>query len=284
MLVARIRGGLGNQFFCYAFLYAKCRDNGVSGLVDDYIYETSYKLREFKLDDYCITFGKHFMKRRFRSNALYPYFCKVANGLKRKFGVFKNICEKEEFLFQEIDIHPQKNYYFNGYWQCYKYFDKYRDELIDEFTLKSIRGNVLELLAKIKTESSCAVHVRRGDYITFKGGKCLSIDYYRNAIQIMNEAHDECKFYFFSDDLEYCKKTFSFLDNTEWVEGEFTDEEELFLMSHCQNVITANSSFSWWGGYLNRNPNSMIICPVVDMWTKDFYPDNWVKIDAALGD
>lgn len=283
MLIAQIRGGLGNQFFVYAFAYAQAKRNGVKLFLDDYRYVTTYTLRSFKLCDYNLTFSKNMISKAPRKDKLSQLIYKIWSRIISKI-YYKaiNIQEDVEFCYQEVEIKKNKNYYLKGYWQVHEYFDDCREDLRREFTLKRILPNISHKGEWLKSVNSCAIHVRRGDYVTFKGGKCLNFSYYIQAVQEMLKRDSQMTFIVFSDNIDYCKMQFSFLDNVEYISNmNISDEEELFLMSCCRNFIIANSSFSWWGAYLAENAEN-VICPVVDMWKEDFYLPEWTKIATQI--
>ena len=284
MIVVRIRGGLGNQFFSYARGYALAKKNNTKYMIDDFIYNTSYMLRSFKLLDYNISYDNLFIKNFPTNNKFEKILLKIWNRLKWKIIYrCKYIIEGKDFEYQEILIESNHNYYLNGYWQVHEYFDEYKSELKKEFQLKNISETLKEESNKMKKGNYCVVHVRRGDYKTFNGGKCLSIEYYQKAIQIMNELMPNTKYLFFSDDISYCKNNFGKLENVEFIEEKkWTDEEEMYLMSCCNNYIIANSSFSWWAAYLSENEKAVVISPVVDIWKENYYPKNWIKLNTNL--
>jgi hypothetical protein len=103
------------------------------------------------------------------------------------------------------------------------------------------------------------------------------MDYYRNAIA---EFSDDTRFLVFSDDIQWCKENFKG-DNFHFIEGE-KDYVDLYLMSLCNNNIIANSSFSWWGAWLNNTPNKKVIAPkqwfgkAKQLNTKDLIPETWI--------
>ena len=169
--------------------------------------------------------------------------------------------------------------YLNGYFQSYKYFHDYKYEIIDLFRAPG------ELINKLKSkypivDSNAAVsmHVRRGNYTNLSNHHHnLSIDYYKNAINYFKGGN----FLVFSDDIQWCKENF-IGDEFTFVEGN-EDYEDLYLISLCKHHIIANSTFSWWGAFLNENPNKVVVFP--DKWfgpanseykTYDLFPDDWI--------
>ncbi len=94
---------------------------------------------------------------------------------------------------------------------------------------------------------------------------------------------DDLKFYIFSDDTLFCRQYFGkFSEDINIVYPEYqsnnTTLDDLWIMSHCKHMIMANSTYSWWGAWLNKNENKIVVCPELGIWTGDFYPEEWVKI------
>lgn len=142
----------------------------------------------------------------------------------------------------------------------------YKDEIESMksvFRFPELRGeNNLKILNDIEKHESVAVHVRRGDYIT-SNLYMLSEKYYRKAVNIIKKKVDFPKFYVFSDDLEYAKTMFTFIENKEFVEGNQGSNSyiDMQLMSSCNHIIAANSGFSCWGGHLIANHDKIAIAP-----------------------
>ncbi len=173
------------------------------------------------------------------------------------------------FHYANIPFEPSLN--INGFFQSERYFDDQKDIILGLLTPKvsySINWN------------TTSIHVRRGDYVNNGAYEQLGIDYYTRAMAVTKSKH----YMIFSDDISWCKKRF--------VGSQFTFSEgkspvtDLSLQSSCEHNIIANSSFSWWGAYLNKNPGKIIVAP--NKWfgttlvnthnTKDLVPSSWIKI------
>lgn len=176
------------------------------------------------------------------------------------------------FHFKEIPNFNEKNMNLIGYFQSEKYFKHCEDLIRSYLTPKSAIFNFSD---------TTSIHVRRGDYISL--GKCfkiLDMKYYEKAIDKTNTKN----YMVFSDDIDWCKKHFTD-NNFIFVEGN-SPEVDLAMMSCCEHNIIANSSFSWWGAWLNKNVNKKIIAPME--WfgpelspthnTKDLIPESWIRI------
>ena len=120
-----------------------------------------------------------------------------------------------------------------------------------------------------------SVSVRRGDYVNLKCD--MPKEYYTTAIKYIRERVSDAKFFFTSDDIEWCKKNFAGNPDFEFVEKSNPDDRfDLCVISECKHDIIANSTFSVWGAWLNKNPNKITIRP--DFWPerKDFWPEDWI--------
>jgi hypothetical protein len=170
-----------------------------------------------------------------------------------------------------------------GHFQSEKYFMNYKTEILKLFEIDDTTKNyLLEKYGVIINQDTCSIHIRRGDYLGLPTHHpTQSIDYYKNAIQIVGEKKH---FLVFSDDIEWCKENFNFLNNKTFI-SDNKDYEDLYLMSLCKNNIIANSTFSWWGAWLNNNENKKVIIP--SKWfgvynshlnTNDLYCDKWIKL------
>jgi hypothetical protein len=157
-----------------------------------------------------------------------------------------------------------------GYLQSWKYFDDCQDIIHGLLTPKIGYG--------IKYGYT-GIHIRRGDYIGLtKEYVQLGMDYFQQAMNMIKSPY----YIVFSDDIEWCKMYFRG-ENIEFSEGR-SPADDLALYSSCENSIIANSSFSWWGAWLNKNPSKIVIAP--QQWfgpglphdTKDLLPTNWTKI------
>jgi hypothetical protein len=144
------------------------------------------------------------------------------------------------------------------------------------------------MIEAISRSNSIGLHIRRGDYINNKKtrdsfGEC-SLDYYKKAVAKISETVKDPHFYVFTNDPDFVKNLK--LGNTTTFITHNTGEksyEDMRLMSLCKHNIIANSSFSWWGAWLNENPDKIVICPSpafdkLDLTDSDFYPDNWIKL------
>lgn len=279
-------GGFGNQLFTYAVAYAVAMEHQRELILDEQIYHTYYSLRNCEIHSLKIDYNRRLMPKSFGHNKVARKFYNIIHDilLKYFYRTF-HIIEIRQFEKQEFKFDEKCNIYLTGYWQNYRYFDSYRADLIRQFRPNTIRKNLENLINLASEVKPIAMHVRRGDYKNFKGGKCLTIQYYLSAIDIYRvQKHLDAPIWIFTDDIEFCRYELRGIDNIFFASEmlEMNDLEEFYLMMNCANFIIANSSFSWWAAYLSLNINSTVVAPVVDMWKRDFYLPSWYTISANI--
>ena len=290
IITVNIIGGLGNQMFQFAFGYAVSKESNskikleVSGF-------NSYNQRHYALDLFNVKENSElkpkydFLINKINSkhNSL---LSKVSSKLLRELLRFTKFYfqERERFVFDQNVFNIKTNTFFYGYWQNEKYFKKYRKELLEIFKLKDIHSQTQEYLQKITESESVSLHVRREDYINSIHDTC-DVEYYKKAVLEILKTNKKAHFFIFSDDMHWVKNNLDFIDNKTLVvlESEIPDHEEIYLMSKCEFNIIANSSFSWWGAWLNQNPDKKVIAP--KKWiksstlnTSDLIPASWVRL------
>ena len=179
--------------------------------------------------------------------------------------------------------------YLVGYWQSEKYFQSRASVILGDFNFKqSMTGKNADLAKNISEVQAVSLHVRRGDYVNnFKTnathGVC-SVEYYRAGIQYISEKVKCPYFFIFSDDIAWVKDNLQLKMACQYVDHNpgALSFNDMRLMSLCQHHIIANSSFSWWGAWLNSNPDKIVIAP--KKWftngrnTSDLIPAGWVNL------
>tara|TARA_R110000824_G_scaffold72893_5_gene185741 strand:+ start:3307 stop:4083 length:777 start_codon:yes stop_codon:yes gene_type:complete len=256
IVTVKLQGGLGNQMFQIATTYA-------------YAKEFNF-IPKFDFTK-CVTVHQGFSSIKYKDTLfknLISFDCTTTN--------FINYFKETTHSFDEIPYY-EDNLFLDGYFQSEKYFKNYKKELRELFSLDYTK--ILFFLDSLpQNKDMTSIHVRRGDYLKFPGiHDTCSLEYYKNAMDIIGDNN----FIIVSDDIEWCKEN---------IKGEniyyspFTDEiDDLLLISSCKNKIIANSSFSWWGGYLST-VTSKVIAP--KKWfgvsgpkeQSDIIPSNWIKI------
>ena len=196
---------------------------------------------------------------------------------------------EHHFHYDKNFVKISKNTILNGYFQSEKYFNDIREILLkDLYWIKKKEGRNKEILEQIQQDSSSvSMHVRRGDYVSNENAAkfhgLTGVDYYKAAVKELTKHFKMANLYVFSDDPEWCKKNLKFTQQTTYISHNTDGSEDMRLMKTCRHNIIANSSFSWWGAWLNENPNKIVIAP--KQWfshpesnTKDVIPESWQKL------
>lgn len=275
-IIVQISSGLGNQMFQYASAYAVAKKNKQKLILDpNFIFdERKYQLQDFSLDVTRELLTSQLTQRKITNG----HVLKLVNALKkasiRHYPIYS---EKKQFEYDEQLMNINSPMYLQGYWQSWKYFAEVRDDIRRQFTYrKQLSKRAEDFVKSVSQENSVALHIRRTDYKTILNGACLSMDYYSQAIKRIQEKEKDCKFYLFTDEKESADLSQLPLE-TQIVDG-VTDEEEFVIMQKCRHHIIANSTFSWWAAYLAGE--GTVIAPVVGMWRRDFYLNEWHTINT----
>ena len=176
--------------------------------------------------------------------------------------------------------------YMVGRYQEYYYLQDMRPSIVEDFSFEQrMPESVIKFFYEIIGNDSVSIHVRRGDYSGAEEFDICTINYYRNAVQRISELVENPIYYIFTDDLEYVMSNFYFLEKFSLIDNSAlkdSDYFDLFLMVNCKHNIIPNSTFSWWGAWLNKNPNKIIVCP--EKWngfdfilTDDICPPEWKR-------
>ena len=284
MIIIKLNGGLGNQLFQYSLgRKLSLKNNNVFKLdLSDFTKDNprSYGLGKFNIIE---NFASDEDINKIKKSGVWKLVDKLKPYCKRSAIKYKG------YDFDQNILKLSGDFYLDGYWQSEKYFQDIEKIIKEEITLKeSLPSKYTELIDKIKNSDSVSVHIRRGDYLSDKISKIYAIcpiEYYYKAIEKIKESCPNPHFFIFSDDINWVKQNLNIPHPKILVSGdnETKDYEELILMSLCQHNIIANSSFSWWGAWLNQNPSKIVISP--DKWfndkignAKDLIPENWIKL------
>ena len=269
MIITKLISGLGNQLFQYAIGKQLSITRNTELKLDISFFE-SQNLRGFKLNNYNI--GSQIATEEdiskylgLYNNSLYSRIYRKAEKVlprtHRKLFKEEVPWQYEPSLFKVSD-----NVYLDGYWQNYKYFENLDSIIYEEFIVKEVyKYSVQSVLNNInKDQNSVSIHIRRGDYVTDKEAfnlmGLLPVSYYYLAIDFIKQKISNPNFYIFSDDMDWVKSNLEINAPCCYVDGG-KDYIDLELMSKCKHNIIANSSFSWWAAFLNRNPDKIVIAP-----------------------
>ncbi|MDE1177730.1 MAG: alpha-1,2-fucosyltransferase [Edaphobacter sp.] len=296
-ILLRQKSGLGNQLFQYAAGLFFARRYGATLEV---IREREEKAtsfghpRPFLLPKFCIsttTRERNGRDQLLCSTASYKgplaKMARLATGTRLYKPEFVT-----DWVFQpDLPVNPSTRIiYLDGYFQAHQYATEIEETLRAELTLcQAPQEKNRIVFEQIQScEHPVSLHVRRGDYTTIYGGRdALPMTYYQNAIDAIQGRVAKPTFFVFSDDIAFCRENlpagprYIFVDHNNEMEA----HEDLRLMSSCCDHIIANSSFSWWGAWLNPNPDKIVLAP--DRWLDpavphpDLIPSTWKRISTA---
>ena len=297
MIIVSIFDGLGNQMFHYAF-YKVLKNKKKDVKLDIVSTWNKYRLdhngyelnRIFKINvDIATEKERNVFLRGFPIGKPLKK-SDIISRIKVKILKEKNLLcmwkEAKETISYNGNYLEKDNIYFFSHYQTEKYFKDIENELRKDYTFPLIIDNEnKQILDKIKNTNSISLHIRRGDYITSKSFKEIcSMNYYKNAIEIIYKNVKKPYFFIFSNDINWCRKNFDmeniiFIDNNKGKNS----YKDMQLMSSCKHNIIANSTFSWWGAWLNNNKDKIVLAP--NRWfnsvegTCDIIPESWEKIE-----
>lgn len=286
MIISQLTGGLGNQMFQYAFGYSVARKNKTQFR---YVYQNieGNTKREFELLCFKIS-GQEATRKELMATG-YP-FTRLGQLLVKMRIKKQSLFKEKAFQFDKNALEVNGNLVLQGYWQSEKYFKMYRKDIQNEFAfVEAVKGKNRIIAKQMQSQNSVAVHVRRGDYAHDASanayhGLC-SVEYYKKGMKAIENQVKNPTYYFFSDEPSWVKANLSTENKSyyiDWNTGS-NSYRDMQLMTLCKHNIIANSSFSWWSAWLNKDKNKMVIAP--KQWfssqlinTNDLLPESWLKI------
>ena len=292
MIIVKLMGGLGNQMFQYALgKHLAIKHNTKLKLDLTFLLDRTprpdFTFRDYELGIFNITasFASEKEVSDFLNVSKYTHW---KDRLKQKIYRYHHFIE-QQFDFDEKVLNLPRNTYLEGYWQCEKYFIDPEEEIRKAFTFKDQPCAYYAALGEQARKcNSVSVHFRRCDYvnnplINSYHGEC-TIEYYERAMAKIRSQIPSAVFFMLSDDITWVKKQFAGADHVVFVENaNHAGHEDMRLMSICKHNIIANSSYSWWGAWLNKNPGKIVIAP--EKWFKDstrsfkdIIPEAWIKL------
>lgn len=291
MIIVKLCGGMGNQLFQYA-LYRKLQNIGRKAVCDIQPLQEIKKMGRPTIDIFPNVYLDVVDKEN--REQLGDVSRSIQSRFRRKFWHKKShIYEREsgKLLYFRPEVFRMDQVYLDGYWQSEKYFKDIRSQLLHEISFpEASRRRNQELAFLMENEVSVSVHVRKGDYLKGKnketfGGVCTDT-YYRKAIAYFIKKYPVVHFYFFSNAPEYFKGI-HLNSNMTVVDWNYGAESywDMYLMSKCHHNIIANSTFSWWGAWLNQHKEKEVVAP--KYWfnpqvciAEDTVCEEWIKMEA----
>lgn len=259
MIVSKIIGGLGNQMFQWAFAKSLSLELKKDLFLDTsgYYNQNGLTTRTFQLSNF-----------KSLKYSLWPSF--IQND-----SPWLKINDNFNYDSTINNVKANFNLYLDGYWQSEKFFNNHKTEIEKDFCLNNVDTSQYNI-----EPGSVSLHIRRTDYVALSNYHPVqTLSYYKSAIDLIEDYNN---LYVFSDDIKWCKANLNFKKMI-FVEGK-TNLQDLRLMSLCENNIIANSSFSWWGAWLNKNSNKTVIAPKnwfgpsANLNSSDIIPENWITI------
>lgn len=269
MVIVRLSGGLGNQMFQYATGRALADRLGAELLLDTRAFGQALALNPYTRRTYALApFRLRAKPATAADLKAWPVWV-VELGLRLRFvrPLFRRWHFESGISYDPSVPTLREPVCLIGYWQSERYFDDFADGIRADFMLRQpLAGANAGLLELARSDHSVGVHVRRGDFVSLNDaaqvhGLC-SVDYYRRAITLLRERWPECRFMVFSDDPQWARAELPLDPSAVFVTGnDANPEQDLALMSACTHHIIANSSFSWWAGWLGYSAGQVVIAP-----------------------
>lgn len=285
LIIVQLVGGLGNQMFQYAAAKALSLRLDIPLGLDTFFVETKehpHQLSNFNIKYEMIP--RKFLPPRKNSNYIYWKLWKL--GI-----VPPKIFHQNGLRYDPQINQAKKNTYLIGYWQSEKFFLDYKNEIRSDFTFNiPLTGKNLEIHQEIlETPSSISLHIRRGDYLSVKNfaihGSCSQF-YYQNAVtRISASCSNTPTIFVFSDEPSWVSENLKLSYPVKIIGHNLPDKgiEDLRLMTICDHHVIANSTFSWWGAWLSKSENGLVVAP--SRWftssklsNPDIYCDHWIQI------
>src|SRR5450830_1617387 len=292
IVVSHLIGGLGNQMFQYAVGRALALRTGAR-LSLDVTGFANYDLRRYELEEVTID-AEVAPDKQLRLVGAVAEANILSNRILKRlgFGGSQHVLREGSFTYDQRIEEVSTPIYLDGYWQSEKYFTAIASELRQDFSLRQpLDGANAEMAAAIGQlgQSAISLHIRRGDYVSNSHtaqyhGVC-SLDYYRDAVRYLAERVEHPHFYIFSDDHTWVQENLQIDFPMTLVQINSGDRGiyDMMLMKSCGHHIIANSSFSWWGAWLNPSSQKIVIAP--QQWfkqstndTRDLIPAAWVRL------
>lgn len=264
LVVIQLSGGMGNQMFQYA-LYLQLKALGKNVKIDDKTEYEGRNARPIRLDVFDASYPVPTeTEMKCLTDSYLDLFSKVRRKLTgRKTAEYREISPRFDSKVLEKD-----RAYLVGWWQSEKYFESVKGKVREAFAFKNLElsETMMEYKEAMKKSNSVSVHIRRGDYLEVDevyGGICTE-EYYEKAMKQMKEEIPNCHFFIFTNDVFWVKEHMAG-GNVTVVEGNDEDAGyiDMYLMTQCKHYILANSSFSWWGCYLNGSEHKKVIAPKI---------------------
>jgi len=293
MIQIILRGGMGNQMFEYAAGLSLAKKYNTDLVLDttflsDRFPRKNFTYRRYELDAFAIAPRFTVLSKVSDAVPIPGVWLGLALGTAKANDIFRTrkfIKEENEGHFDPSVLEVGGNVCLWGYWQSEKYFADIKDEVAQAFTFSGALPPAAEEIAReIKSTNAVALSVRRGDYVNAVNAKIFGgtdLAYYERAISYIAERVPSPCFYIFSDDVAWCRENIKPPFPVVYIPSDIEGRFAMRLSSLCKHQIIANSTFSWWGAWLNRNPEKIVVAPKrwhAGMEQDDVVPEGWMRI------
>lgn len=268
-------GGLGNQMFEYTFLLF-LKEKGIEAVINTNLYQYMIMHNGYLLDK---VFGI----------ARSPFWgdSKLASLFIRalvKYKPSRLLCSENGFGDADFNKYYKKRWpFYFGCWINPYCFDAIKEQIRESFAFKDVDERNAKIALELNSVNSVSIHIRRGDYLKIPRYAVCDESYYTNAINYMLNHVENPFFYVFSDDVSWSEGFMKQFDVSFKVISHNQGSEsykDMYLMTQCRNNIIANSTFSWWGAWLNNYSNRIVVCRSVWIKGQTFNPclPEWIHI------
>jgi hypothetical protein len=268
-IVVRVKGGLGNQLFCYAAARQLAVTHGaelvidnISGFSRDFEYRRRYELSGFSIESRMATPKERLEPFSRLRRRVSKYLSENCSGLEGLYLV-ENDLEPDDRI---LTFNPRDGCFIDGLWQNEKYFKGICDTIRRDLTFVAPTDSLnVDMQSAMLESNSVGVHVRWFEALGNSVVNNISVDYYNRAIDVIEKKVENPRFFLFSDDPRAAAEKLGLTNRNIVVvdhnSGELAAHSDLWLMSNCKHMITANSTFSWWGAWLIYGDEKFVVYP-----------------------
>lgn len=289
----RFSGGLGNQLYQFAFM-RYLQKLGFQAVPDfsEFTYYAFHQGLELNKVLHTKYEQEIYQVEKSREQWYRIFNDKLGFWLRFKHLMFVNkhfdhlVLENPSLFYKSEDIPHLKRLILKGHWQQLGYVEAVKEELLSQVNFDLLTSNQdMVIVEQIKNTDSVSVHVRRGDYLKESQYQVIKgFGFYEKAIAEIKKSCPDATFYVFSDDIAWVKSQMK-EKKVVYVDGNTGADsfKDMLLMSLCKHNIIANSTFSWWGAFLNTHPDKKVICPsdwMVGEKAEGRVPQDWIQIEV----
>lgn len=297
MIVVRIYEGLGNQMFEYAYAYALSKSAERKNIKvyldmrdkDVTVYDKKRIGRPLGIQQFSISLpiANNKILKHWNFMVKETFIYKAINYMQNHKLWKYQVVREEEFNYSKNNLKIRDYSYLVGWFQHYQYFEKYRDDLLKEFTLKRKWLIPVQLQQIMNEHQVVSVHIRKGDYVTNSHARKVMCvcknDYYIRGINYLKSRLSNLYLFIFTNDEGWVKENLEFDIPYAVISNHYnlSDIQEMMLMSLCNHNIIANSTFSWWGAWMNTHKDKIVIAPkkwFVDGKRENIAMKGWVRM------